>query len=54
MPALSVAVFADPAGMMYGPDGLLAFGRRVGFSVAAAATHNGAIGGSPGPGRSTR
>ena len=31
MPALSVAVFADPAGMMYGQDGLLAFGRRVGF-----------------------
>jgi hypothetical protein len=45
MPALSVAVFADPAGMMYGPDGLLAFGRRVGFSVAEAATHNGSAGG---------
>jgi hypothetical protein len=34
MPAVSVAVFADPAGMMYGPDGLLA------------ATYNGAVGGS--------
>ena len=45
MPALSVAVFADPAGMMYGQDGLLAFGRRVGFSVAEAATHNGSAGG---------
>jgi hypothetical protein len=43
MPALSVAVFGDPAGEMYGPDGLLAFGRRVGFSVAAAATHDGAV-----------
>jgi hypothetical protein len=39
LPAASVAVFADPAGAMYGPDGLLAFGRRVGFSVAEAATH---------------
>ena len=29
---------------MYGPDGLLAFGRRVGFSVAEAATHNGPLG----------
>jgi hypothetical protein len=29
---------------MYGPDGLLAFGRRIGFSVAEAATHNGAPG----------
>jgi hypothetical protein len=46
MPALSVAVFDDPAGLMYGPDGLLAFGRRVGFSVASAATHNGALAGS--------
>ena len=45
MPALAVTVFADPAGMMYGPDGLLAFGRRVGFSTAEAATHNGPIGG---------
>ena len=45
MPALAVTVFSDPAGMMYGPDGLLAFGRRVGFSTAEAATHNGAIGG---------
>jgi hypothetical protein len=43
LPALSVAVFADPAGEMYGPDGLLAFGRRVGFSVAEAATHNGSL-----------
>jgi hypothetical protein len=42
--AASVAVFADPAGEMYGPDGLLAFGRRVGFSVAEAATHNGPLG----------
>ena len=24
-------------------DGLLAFGRRIGFSVASAATHNGAL-----------
>jgi hypothetical protein len=46
MPAASIAVFADPAGMMYGPDGLLAFGRRVGFSVAAAAAGNGAVGGA--------
>jgi hypothetical protein len=38
-------VFSDPAGMMYGPDGLLAFGRRVGFSTAEAATHNGPISG---------
>ena len=45
LPALSVAVFADPAGEMYGPDGLLAFGRRVGFSVAEAATHNGSLAG---------
>ena len=44
LPAASVAVFADPAGEMYGPDGLLAFGRRVGFSVAEAATHNGPLG----------
>ena len=44
LPAASVAVFADPAGAMYGPDGLLAFGRRVGFSVAEAATHNGPLG----------
>jgi hypothetical protein len=41
MPALSVAVFNDPAGEMYGANGLLAFGRRIGFSVAEAATHNG-------------
>jgi len=51
MPAASVAVFADPAGLMYGPDGLLAFARRVGFSVASAATHNGALAGSPGAGQ---
>lgn len=43
MPALSVVVFSDPASQMYGPDGVLAFGRRVGFSVAEAATHNGAV-----------
>jgi hypothetical protein len=46
MPALSIAIFTDPAGLMYGTDGLLAFGRRVGFSVASAATHNGALAGS--------
>jgi hypothetical protein len=46
MPAASVAVFDDPAGLMYGPNGLQAFGRRVGFSVASAATHNGALGGA--------
>jgi hypothetical protein len=51
MPALSIAVFADPAGEMYGPDGLLAFGRRIGFSVAEAATHNGAPGGAGGTGQ---
>jgi hypothetical protein len=51
MPAASVAVFADPAGLMYGPDGLLAFGRRVGFSVAAAAAHNGALAGAGGAGQ---
>ena len=48
MPALSVAVFSDPAGEMYGPNGLLAFGRRIGFSVAEAATHNGQL--NPGAG----
>lgn len=46
MPAASMAIFSDPAGLMYGPDGLLAFGRRIGFSVASAATHNGALAGS--------
>ena len=45
MPALALTVFADPAGMMYGPDGLLMLGRRMGFSTAQAFTHNGAIGG---------
>ena len=45
MPALAVTVFSDPAGMMYGPDGLLMFGRRMGFSTAQAVTHNGAISG---------
>ena len=45
VPALAVAVFSDPASQMYGPDGVLAFARRVGFSVAAAATRNGAVGG---------
>nr|WP_225952743.1 hypothetical protein [Mycobacterium sp. OAS707] len=45
MPALAVTVFSDPAGMMYGPDGLLAFGRRIGFSTAQAATHNGPVSG---------
>jgi hypothetical protein len=44
MPALSIAVFTDPAGEMYGPDGLLAFGRRAGFSVAEAAVRNGSLG----------
>jgi len=48
LPTLSVAVFADPAGEMYGPDGLLAFGRRVGFSIAEAATHNGSLAGPAG------
>ena len=51
MPAASVAVFDDPAGLMYGPDGLLAFGRRVGFSVASAAIHNGALGATAGAGQ---
>ncbi|BBZ15520.1 hypothetical protein [Mycobacterium branderi] len=46
MPALSVAVFADPAGEMYGPNGLLAFGRRIGFSVAEAARPGGALTGA--------
>ncbi|MDG4667940.1 hypothetical protein [Mycobacterium sp. 236(2023)] len=46
LPALSIAVFADPAGLMYGPDGLLSFGRNIGFSVAAAATNNGTLGGA--------
>ena len=45
MPALALSVFSDPAGMMYGPDGLLMFGRRMGFSTAQAVTHNGAISG---------
>ena len=43
MPALALSVFSDPAGMMYGPNGLLVFGRRMGFSTAQAVTHNGAI-----------
>jgi hypothetical protein len=46
IPALSVALFADPAGEMYGPHGLLAFGRRVGFSVAQAARPGGALSGA--------
>jgi hypothetical protein len=45
MPALAVTVFSDPAGTMYGPNGLLVFGRRMAFSTAQAATHNGAISG---------
>lgn len=45
MPALAVTVFSDPAGMMYGPNGLLQFGRRMAFSTAQAATHGGAISG---------
>jgi hypothetical protein len=44
LPALSATVFADPTGQMYGPDGLLAFGRNVGFSVAQAGTQNGSVG----------
>lgn len=46
MPALALTVFADPAGIMYGPDGLLMFGRRMGFDTAQAFTHNGAISGT--------
>ncbi|GAB4986179.1 hypothetical protein MAHJHV58_06410 [Mycobacterium avium subsp. hominissuis] len=45
MPALAVSVFSDPAGLMYGPNGLLQFGRRMAFSTAQAATHGGAISG---------
>ena len=47
MPALSIAIFANPAGLMYGDGGLLDFARRTGFSVAQAATpgHNGAFDG---------
>ncbi len=48
LPATSVAIFDDPAGLMYGRDGLLAFARRAGFSVASAATHNGALAGPAG------
>jgi hypothetical protein len=44
LPALSATLFADPTGQMYGPDGLLAFGRKVGFSVAQAGTQNGSVG----------
>jgi hypothetical protein len=51
MPALALTVFSDPAGMMYGPNGLLMFGRRMGFSSAQAFTHNGAIGGGGLPGQ---
>ena len=51
MPAASIAIFNDPAGLMYGPDGLLSFGRRIGFSVATAATHNGALDGAAGGGQ---
>ena len=50
-PALSVALFADPAGEMYGPRGLLAFGRAVGFSVAQAARPGGALAGAGLPGQ---
>jgi hypothetical protein len=46
MPALALTVFADPASMMYGPDGLLMFGRRMGFDTAQAFTHNGPISGA--------
>ncbi|MBY0286740.1 MAG: hypothetical protein K2X52_06290 [Mycobacteriaceae bacterium] len=48
IPAMSVAIFANPAGLMYGEGGLLEFARRVGFSVAQAATpgHNGAFDGA--------
>lgn len=42
MPTLAVTVFSDPAGMMYGPHGLLMFARSVGFSSAQAVTHHGA------------
>ena len=35
MPALAVTVFSDPAGMMYGPNGLLAFARRMAFRSAS-------------------
>jgi hypothetical protein len=45
MPGLAVSVFSDPAGLMYGPNGLLQFGRRMAFSTAQAATHGGAISG---------
>jgi hypothetical protein len=45
MPALAVSVFSDPAGLMYGPNGLLQFGRRMAFSTAQAVTHGGAISG---------
>lgn len=45
MPALAVSVFSDPAGLMYGPNGLLPFGRRMAFSTAQAATYGGAISG---------
>jgi hypothetical protein len=45
MPAMAVSVFSDPAGLMYGPNGLLQFGRRMAFSTAQAATHGGAISG---------
>ena len=46
MPILAVTVLSDPAGLMYGPHGLLMFGRSMGFSTAEAATHHGsAIGG---------
>jgi hypothetical protein len=51
LPAASVAIFDDPAGLMYGPNGLLAFARRVGFSVASAATRNGALAGPAGAGQ---
>jgi len=45
IPALSIAVFANPSGLMYGPDGLLQFGRKIGFSVGQVATHGQAIAG---------
>jgi hypothetical protein len=45
MPSLALTIFSDPAGMMYGPNGLLQFGRRMAFSTAQAATYGGAISG---------
>lgn len=45
IPGLTFTVFSDPAGLMFGQNGLLQFARRMAFSTAQAATHGTAISG---------